>query len=370
MKHLIKNRHIPALAAALALTLLTSVRAEDAPMVTVGWVGSIGTMPFKLMQSEGLLDKRAKEYDVNVELREYKDRKEAIKDFTAGEIHGCTLTSIEALVPASRGTTTIAVAPLDTSIGGDGILVRKGGTFTSLKGSKVLVQEKSVGHYILWRGLDKNGLSASDITIVNASADDAGNQFINDESVTAAVTSNPHLLRAVDGGKGEVLFSTGDIPGEITDLLVFNEDTTRDNRNAVKAYVMAWYDAIEFMESKDTRDRALRTMSEAGGGTPEEWKKMMRDVRYYRGPQKATEFFTDGVLQSNMDKIREFSAKQGLISNDELGIGFTKSSQAPLRFTADFLAGASGKAATEKVEGGAKKLGNKIDRVLGRKESK
>ena len=84
-----------------------------------------GWMPFWLIEAKGFLEKRNKDFGVNVKLEEYKEYMASVESFTAQNVIACSMTIMEALQPANSGISVEAVIVNDISNGGDGILVKK-----------------------------------------------------------------------------------------------------------------------------------------------------------------------------------------------------------------------------------------------------
>ncbi|MCC6546272.1 ABC transporter substrate-binding protein [Candidatus Sumerlaeota bacterium] len=361
---------IGAMAVMASLLFPGATFADDArdKEVIVGYADRVDWMPFKLMEEEGFLADRCKEFGVKVKLKEFKDYKEAVNAYTAGQLEGVTVTSFDVLQPAAVGTKTVAVLPNAASNGADGILVRKGTKIADLKGKKVAVQKNSVSHYLLEKALVANGLTEADVTIVDMGGDEAGKNFLLDESLAGAVTWEPHLGNATTAGKGDVAFSSRDIPGEIVDLTVFRAETVRDNSNAVRALVLAWFDAMNYLDGKDTRDKAIQAMSDAAAVTPEDYKRALVGVKFYRDADKASKFFDSPELKDAMDNLKKFAGEKDLLADKSFSIGWAKNSDAPLQLTGQFLDTAQGEKRANKIEREGNKIGNKFNRMFGREE--
>lgn len=336
--------------------------------IIVGYADRVDWLPFKLMEEEGFLSKRCDEFDVKVKLKEFKNYTEAVQAYTAGQLEGVTITSFDVLQPAAVGTKTVAAIPNASSNGADGVLVRKGAKIADLKGKKVAVQQNSVSHYLLQKALTANGLTEADVTIVNMTGDEAGRAFLIDDSIAAAVTWEPHLGAAATAGKGDVAFSSRDIPGEIVDLTVFRAETARDNANAVRAVVLAWFDAMAYLDGKDTRDKAIQTMADAMAVTPEDYKKALVGVKFYRDADKASKYFDSPELKSAMDNLKKFAGEKDLLVDKNFSIGWAKNSDAPLQLSGQFLDTAQGAKRANKIEREGNKIGNKFNRAFGRAE--
>lgn len=336
------RRNVLVLAAVLIATLLVGAApiAAQTPApkkVVVAWSVWPGWMPFRIMDKQGFMDKRAKEAGVSVELKEFKGYMDSVQAFAAEQVDACAMTSMEALQPASSGVRTVAVIANDISNGGDGVLVRKGQSIKDLAGKEVFLEQFSVSHYVLARALAKNGLSESDVTIKNIPGDEAGKAFLTDDTVEAAATWNPHLFNAQETGKGVVAFDSTMIKGEIIDLLVVNGKVLDANPKAVEAIVLAWYDAMAMIDNPATREQAIAIMAEGAGATPKEFEKMMGGMVLFTDPAKAIAFVTAPELPKTMELIKRFSLDNELITDGGFKVGYGKGAKELLSFDPSFM---------------------------------
>lgn len=305
--------------AALVLAAAPAAQADDKE-VTVAWSVWPGWMPFRVMDQKGFLQKRADELGVKVKLVELKVYMDSVQAFSAGKVDACAMTSMESLQPAAAGIDAVAVLVNDISNGGDGVLVRKGMKIADLKGKTVLLEEFSVSHYLLARCLAMNGLEEADVTIQNTPGDEAGKAFLTDDKVQAVATWNPHLYTAVEGGKGEVVFDSTKIPGEIVDLVIANGKVVKANPKAFQALVLAWYDAMEMFTNEKTRAEAVAIMAEGAGVQPEDFEKMLKGTILYTDAGKAKAFLEGAEFADTMRKVSGFSVKHGIITDEKAAI--------------------------------------------------
>lgn len=185
----------------------------------------------------------------------------------------------------------------------------------NLKGKSINLEQFSVSHYLLLRALEENGMKESDVTIVNTPGDDAGALFLAGGS-DAVTTWNPHLFLAEDEGKGEVIFSSKDIPGEIIDMVVFDKKVIDANPNVAMALTYAWYDAMNYYNDPATRDDAVKIMAEAAGATVEDFEKMLQGTDLYTSAQKASDFLNSDTIRETEKKVSNFSKNHDLITKD------------------------------------------------------
>jgi NitT/TauT family transport system substrate-binding protein len=142
------------------------------------------------------------------------------------------------------------VLGLDESAGADGILATEDiGTVEDFRGRSVAVQPGFVNHFFLLYILDDYGLSSEDIDLRPMDPDKASAAFVAGD-VDVAVTWEPHLSHVQENRPdGKTFLTSSDYPGLIVDILVFREDFIEDHPEAVQAFVDAWYEALEFIET-------------------------------------------------------------------------------------------------------------------------
>jgi NitT/TauT family transport system substrate-binding protein len=304
----------------------------------IGWSVWTGWMPFKLMVDKGFLARRAADKGIRVKLVEFPAYMDSVTAFAAGKLDGCALTAMEALQPAAAGIDTVAIVVNDTSNGGDGVLVRGIPDLRGLKGKEILLAELSVSHYLLVRGLDSVGLKEADVKIKNTDGDEAGKAFVADAKVEAVTTWNPHLFQATEAGKGQVLFSSKDIPGEIIDLLVVNNRALVEAPQLATVLTEAWYDAMRAIEGPATREDSIAIMAAAAHASVDEFKKMMAGTDLYTDRARGAAFLEADTTKATMERIKAFSIAHGLVKDTHFAIGYGAKATEKLRFDASYAA--------------------------------
>lgn len=313
---------LPLLLAALLLFALAgppAARAEDREYA-IAWSVWTGWMPFRLMRDRGFLARRAAEQGVKVKLIELKGYMDTVQAFAAGQVDGCALTSMESLQAAASGLPVVVTVVIDTSDGGDGILARRGMKIADLKGQTVLLEQGSVSHYLLARALALAGLSERDVQVQNIPGDEAGKAFLTDDRVKAVVTWHPHLFLATEAGKGEVIFDSAQVKGEIVDLIAMNGNVVKDNPRVAQAVVDAWYDAMAMIEDPKTRPQAVAIMAEAAGAQVEEFEKMLKGTVLYTDPARAADVLEGQPLKETMAKVKQFTLAHELLKDPDVSV--------------------------------------------------
>ncbi|MPQ71250.1 MULTISPECIES: ABC transporter substrate-binding protein [Pseudomonas] len=190
-----------------------------------------------------------------------------------------------------------AVAALDESHGGDGVLVGKEvNSLQELKGKAVAVNEGSVSQFWLNYLLKNAGMKMSDLTIQNMTADDAATAFIAGR-VPAAVTWEPHLSTVREKHTGKVLIDSSSTPGVIVDVVALNCEVVDKQPEDVKALVAGLYKAVKYTQEHPKEAYAI--MAKGVGGylaDPAELASAAKGVRFY------DQAMSEALLGSNGSK--------------------------------------------------------------------
>jgi NitT/TauT family transport system substrate-binding protein len=309
-------------ALALSLFLLSSpVLAKDS--FKVCWSIYVGWMPWGLAADQGIVEKWAKKYDLNIEVVQINDYIESINQYTAGQYDACTMTNMDALtIPAAGGVDSTALIVGDFSNGNDGVVLKGSDKLEDIKGRQVNLVELSVSHYLLARGLDSVGLKESDIKVINTSDADMVAVF-STKDVNAAVTWNPLLSEITAQPGATKVFDSSQIPGEIIDLLVINTETLKANPNLGKALVGAWYETMALMSADSDAGKAARTaMGQASGTDLAGYESQLASTKMFYTPADALELTKSPKLMETMQQVAEFSFEHGLLGQSAPDAGY------------------------------------------------
>lgn len=310
-----KSRLISLLTASVFAALSLSATAAPKKDFNVCWTIYAGWMPWEYAGTQGIVDKWAKKYDINIKVTQLNDYVESINQYTAGQFDGCTMTNMDALtIPAAGGVESTALIVSDFSNGNDGIVIKgEGKKVADLKGMDVNLVELSVSHYLLARALDTVDLTEKDLKVVNTSDADIAAAF-NTSDVKAVTTWNP-MLSEIKAKPGVTeVFDSSKIPGEIMDMMVVNTQTLKDNPNLGKALTGAWFEVMDTMNAKTAASTAaLEHMAKASGTDLEGFKSQLATTKLFFTPKETLEFANSKQLPSTMRKVADFSFDHGLL---------------------------------------------------------
>jgi NitT/TauT family transport system substrate-binding protein len=322
------SRLFSLLTAGVFAALSLSATAAPKKDFDVCWTIYAGWMPWEYAGTQGIVDKWAKKYGINIKVTQLNDYVESINQYTAGQFDGCTMTNMDALtIPAAGGVESTALVVSDFSNGNDGIVLKGDGKkVADLKGMDVNLVELSVSHYLLARALDSVDLTEKDLKVVNTSDADIAAAF-NTSEVKAVTTWNP-MLSEIKAKPGVTeVFDSSKIPGEIMDMMVVNTQTLKDNPALGKALTGAWFEVVALMNAKTAESKAaLEHMAQASGTDLAGFQSQLNTTKLFATPQEALEFATSKQLPMTMRKVADFSFDHGLLgegAKDASAVGMT-----------------------------------------------
>jgi NitT/TauT family transport system substrate-binding protein len=212
----------------------------------------VGFGPLYLAQDKGFFREAGIDVKLTV-LTGLAERQSALK---SGSIDGLAAPIDSFVLAAGNGVEALVVMAIDESSGGDGIVSRSGIKMPKeLKGKRVAVQRGLPGDFFLRTLLQRNGMSMSDLDIVDMETAQAGAAFLA-KQVDAAVVWEPWLTKAADSG-GRILASTRDFPNLIVDCLGIRKAKIDTDRQGVQALVNSILRAIRYAKSHPAESARL-----------------------------------------------------------------------------------------------------------------
>ncbi len=178
---------------------------------------------------------------------------------TNEEIDGRFSTLDEAALYWKAETPFAVMLATDVSAGGDGVLVRHDRNIASindLKGKRIGLWLTTPSHFLLNYLLQKNGMSEADVTLVDLSAEAAAAAVVAGE-VDAAVTWSPYLAKAAADPNVEILITSKDTPGLITDVLLMRTEALASDPDTCQRLVRAWNKAVAYQKSNPDEAAAI-----------------------------------------------------------------------------------------------------------------
>jgi NitT/TauT family transport system substrate-binding protein len=274
----------------LALTLASGLWAAEAPLkLTLAMTTWVGYGPLFLARDLGYF----KEAGLDVSLKIVPDSALYFAAMAAGRVDGSASSLDEIIKYRTSSFCFKAVAVLDDSFGGDGLITKDNITeLAQLKGARIGLNEGSTSQYWFSTLAGAAGLSESDFHITNMTADDAAAAFLAGR-LDAAVTWEPHLSMVTQAKKGKVLITSKATPGVIADVLTLNCAVINAHPQQARALVQALLRAADYIEARPQEAYAIMAKSVGGYlSSPEAFAKAAGTIRYYNKAH-SLEFFAD-----------------------------------------------------------------------------
>lgn len=242
----VKVLFVVAVVVIIAVLAACQSAATSAQEIRLGFNTWVGFGPFYIAQEKGFFSKR----NLNVDLQRIEGTGERRSALIAKRLEGMGSTVDDLIISVAQGVPARMVLGLDESAGADGILAPEDITdVQQFKGKSIAVQPGFVNHFFLLYILNDNGLTSSDVEIKPMEPDKASAAFVSND-VDIAVTWEPHLSQVRENRPdGKTFLTSSDYPGLIVDILVFREDFVAEHPEAVQAFVDAWYEALDFLET-------------------------------------------------------------------------------------------------------------------------
>lgn len=295
-----------------ASALLASAAALAAAPLRVAYSDWPGWVAWEIAVQKNLF----KEAGVEVEFLwfEYGPSMEA---FTAGKVDAVTVTNGDALVTGANGAKNVMIMLTDYSNGNDMIVAVPGiDSVKDLKGKKVGIEIGFVEHLLLLNGLQKAGLTESDVTLIPTPTNQTPQVLASGQvdAIGAWQPNSGQALKAVAGSKA--IYSSADEPGLIYDVVTVSPQSFAERREDWKKFVAVWDKVIAYINDPATREDAIRIMASRVGTDPKEYAAFLAGTRFLSLKEGAA-FFTstsagfDSLLGSS--KIADdFNVKNGV----------------------------------------------------------
>ena len=273
------RRLIAALVIAPLLTALPA-RAE----ITLGVNDWVGYVAWYVAQEKGFF----KKHGADVKLVWCEGVVDSLDKFAAGKLDANAQPWADTLVHIAQKVPLKTIMALDHSAGADALMVSpKIQKLADLKGKKIALEELAIMQFMVETALSKAGLSIKDVQIMYMPAGDAAKAFM-DGKVDAAAVWNPFVNDIQISRKGRPLFSSKDVPGMMSDVLVASEKSLKEKRAEYVGLVQSWYDVEKFL--RDNRDEAVTIMAKVVKQAPEKYRIFLSGAHFLNQKENLDSF--------------------------------------------------------------------------------
>lgn len=280
---------------ALTLTIPAPASAADIPATPEPGVVKMSTVPWLGYGQWFVAEEKGHFKEVGlekVEITNLSSVPEVFAAFNSGQVDVMNI-STNAMLLLNQVTDDLSVVMLlDFSLTSDAIIAGEGiEGIGDLKGRQVAYEEGDVSDVLINYALRANDMTIDDIVKVPMPPSQAGGAVIAGQ-VPAAVTYEPYLTAALNQDpKVKIIYSAGENPGLISDVLVVRTSYLEAHPGQVLALLKAWDKALTWYEANVEDGRAI--IAKAVGATPEELTSAFDGVKYFGLARNASELSGD-----------------------------------------------------------------------------
>jgi NitT/TauT family transport system substrate-binding protein len=288
----------------LVLPLAALRPAASAATLKIGYSDWPGYTVFEVANQKGWF----KDAGVDAQLVWF-DYGPSIDAFSAGKIDANCVVASDAMGAGAAGAKAKFIALIDYSDGSDMIVGKPGITsIADLKGQKVGVELTLVEHMLLIEGLQRNGLTANDVTLVGTSTNNTP-QTLASGSVAAIGAWYPISYQALTQVPGSrPIFTSKDAKGLIYDVLAVNPASLAAHPEDWAKIAAIYYKCVAYLMDPATRDDAIKIMAAKVGADPAVYAKYVPGTHFetlaeakadYKGDAGVAMNIHDSMVKSN-----------------------------------------------------------------------
>nr|WP_284310615.1 ABC transporter substrate-binding protein [Labrys miyagiensis] len=293
------------MAAAIAIAAPATAQAADATIPTTPEAGSfkIGIEPWlgygqwHVAEAKGLFKANGLS---DVQIVNFSEDKDINAALASGQLDAANIATHTAMGMVAAGLPVKIVLLLDVSMTADAMIAGKDiASVKDLKGKQVAFEEGTTSDILLKYALGKNGMTVADIEPVPMPAADAGGALIAGR-VPVAVTYEPYLTAARAQNKDvKLLFTAGEDPGLISDVLVVRDEVLKSKPGQVLAMIKSWDAALKAYNANPQDGRAI--IAKAVGSSVDDLNTAFDGVRYYSLTENKTALTGDFTTKTFAD---------------------------------------------------------------------
>jgi NitT/TauT family transport system substrate-binding protein len=265
-----RRRFFLMLASALSLAAPTAGFAAEP--LKIGYSDWPGWVAWQVAIDKGWFAEAG--VDVKFEWFDYSASMDA---FSSGKLDAVLMANGDALVVGAAGAKSQMVLLTDYSAGNDMVIAKPGfKSIADLKGKKVAAEVGLVDHFLLRNAMQRAGLKAGDITIVNAKTNELP-QVLASKDIAAVAVWQPvanEAMKAVPGARP--IYTSADEPGLIYDALAVNPGSLKAHRAEWQKVGGVWDRVVAYINDPKTQPDAVKIMAARSGITPAEYLPLLK----------------------------------------------------------------------------------------------
>jgi NitT/TauT family transport system substrate-binding protein len=258
--------------------------------IKLGFSAWPGWFPWQVADEKGLFDKAG----LKVDLTWFEGYLDSLNALAGGKLDANTQTLNDTISSVSGGSEQVIVLVNDNSTGNDQIIVGPDiKTVADLKGKKVAAEEGTVDHYLLLLGLQKEGLTPSDVAFQPLETGAAAAAFASGRLDGVGVFA-PFTTTALKRQGSHALFTSADFPGAIPDHLVVSKSLVDKRPGDVQKLVDVWFQTLDWIKAH--HDEAVAIMAKRAGVSTADYESYDKGTTIFTRQQNLDAFAPGGDI--------------------------------------------------------------------------
>jgi len=262
-------------------------KAQESGTVRLGLDQWLGYLPWRVAEEKNMFAN----HGINGEITWFPGITEWQNAFNTKKVDVMCAYTGDVITANVKGIPCKVVTMMNYSNGGDQILAADSiQSIADFRNKEVLVKKGTVYELLLLQALDKSGLQASDVKIIDTPGDVAGVAFGSGKA-DIVVTGNPGAGKALEARKsGRTIFSSADVPGLLPDLITVHSEFITQNPKVVQGLVETWFEAVSFHIKNP--DEAYAIESKFIKVSLDEFKQQIAGIRFLEPKENLQVFDT------------------------------------------------------------------------------
>lgn len=225
----------------------------------------IGYEPFHLARAAGALPG-------DVALVEARSSPSLMTAVATGSLDGAALTLDEVMRLEAAGQPMAVLAVLDVSHGADVVLARSAAVAArGPSGARIGVEAEGVGAFMLYRFLERQGLTLGQVHVVPVAAGDHVGA-LERLQLDYIVSYEPLVSRLEKEGAVRV-FDSGELEGEVVDVLAVRQDRLAGRDTTLRRLMQAWYRGVHLLTRGE--EKSMRLVTRRQGLSEEQVRQVL-----------------------------------------------------------------------------------------------
>lgn len=235
---------------------------------------------------------------LNIEMVPTASLSDGLRAFMSGKVNAMASTMseiVKAIVDHNAQITPFLIT--NYSDGSDVIVAKKElESIQQLKGKPIGLERDSLGAYMLYRALQKEGMQFSDVVQVHAEQSE-GQKLLEKGIIEAFVSYPPASLEIIEDSRYKVIFDSSLIPKEVIDLVVVKTEAIKDFQDFQSKMHKSWQQAVDFY--RNNTQEAAEMLARREGISTEDFIATINDLIIVQQDEQH-ELLTKTALMDNI----------------------------------------------------------------------